>query len=583
VISQRVRRPAFNGWPVTVVILAILALYFARLVLIPLALAITMTFILAPAVAWLQKIHLGRTVATLIVISVAIGLTGFTGSIVFNQFLSVIDELPKYKENIVDKAAALRTPMQGTLRRAADTVSELSKEIAKAPPPAPDQHPPKAPTPVQIVQTPDGLYYLRTALTPIVAPLEIAGVALIFTVFMLIKREDLRNRLFRLGGLARINMMTQALDDAAGRVSRYLLLQVLVNGIFGALIGLGLFVIGVPAATLWGVLAGLARFIPYAGTIVVGALTLLLTLAVSQGWVAPLLVLALFAVLELIIGNLVEPWLYGSHTGVSPLALLVATTFWTMIWGWAGLILATPLTVCLSVLGRHVRYFSFLHVLLGDEEVLSPAAHFYQRLLAMDQDEARTIAERFLADQSLREVYDQVMVPALSLAEQDRHKGKLDEARENFIFLSSRELIAEFGELEPNSEESRGRVLCVPAADRADWITASMLAQLLQQQGFVGVVAPEKTLARMTVEADDILCISALPPFASARAQALVARFRTRWPRARIIVGLWGHSGDVERSLSRFGRNRPDRLCTTLEEVVHQALEWREPVAESKA
>ena len=284
---------------------------------------------------------------------------------------------------------------------------------------------------------------LRALATPFLAPLGLTGIVIIFTIFMLIKREDLRNRLLRLVGLGQINIMTQALDDAAQRVSRYLLMQFLVNAGFGALFGTGLYFIGVPNPALWGVLAGLLRIVPYVGTMVAAALPIILSLAVFDGWLPPLLVFVLFAGLELIIGNFVEPWLYGAHTGISSLALLVTTVFWTVLWGPAGLILSTPLTVCVVVLGRYFPQLSFLHILLGDDIVLEAEAQLYQRLLARDQAEARGIVDAFLKEGSLIELYDSVLIPALSLAEQDRHNGMIDATREEFLFLSINEMIAE--------------------------------------------------------------------------------------------------------------------------------------------
>ena len=269
---------------------------------------------------------------------------------------------------------------------------------------------------------------------------------LIFTIFMLLKREDLRNRLLRLAGLGQLNLMTQALDDASGRVSRYLLMQFLVNAGFGTLFGLGLYCIGVPNAALWGVVAGILRYVPYVGTLVAAILPLALSMAVFDGWLRPLLVFFLVAGLELIIANFVEPWLYGTHVGISSLALLVTAVFWTVLWGPAGLILSTPLTVCVVVLGRYFPQLSFLHTLLGDEPVLAAEAQIYQRLLAMDQLEAQTIVSEFLKGRPLVELYDSVLIPALSMAEQDRHKGALGAAREEFLFLSINEMVVELSE-----------------------------------------------------------------------------------------------------------------------------------------
>ena len=327
---------------------------------------------------------------------------------------------------------------------------------------------------------------------------------LIFTVFMLLKREDLRNRLLRLAGLGQLNLMTQALDDASGRVSRYLLMQFLVNAGFGTLFGFGLYCIGVPNPALWGVVAGILRYVPYVGTLVAATLPLALSLAVFDGWLRPLLVFLLVAGLELIIANFVEPWLYGTHVGISSLALLVTAVFWTVLWGPAGLILSTPLTVCVVVLGRYFPQLSFLHTLLGDEPVLAAEAQIYQRLLAMDQLEAQTIVDEFLKGRPLVELYDSVLIPTLSMAEQDRHKGALDAAREEFLFLSINEMVVEFSEYQladttaiaDTGDHPNHRIVCLPAYDRADEIMAAMLAQILEQKGFATLSFPSRVFSQ---------------------------------------------------------------------------------------
>lgn len=578
-IRPILRRPV-AGWPLLSLFGGILALYLARVVLIPLALAITLAFILIPAVNVLKKLHIGRTPATLLIICVLIATTGFTGSIVANQLFGIIGELPNYRENILAKAAALRGPAQGTIRRAAQAVEDLTKEMTTAPS-APSGSRGKtspAPMPVQIIENSGGWVYFRALVNPMLPPLEMTAAALIFTIFILIKREDLRNRLFRLAGVSRLSLMTEALDDAGRRISKYLLMQLGVNVLFGALLGLGLFLLGVPAATLCAVLAAFARFVPYLGILVAGAFPVLVSLAVFHGWLTAIIVFVMILALELVTSNLIEPWLYGAHTGISPLALLVTAAFWTMIWGWAGLILSTPLTVCLSVLGKHVPQLAFLHIILGDEDVLAPEAHLYQRLLAMDQEEARAIIEGFLADHSVTELYDQVIVPALNLAEHDRHKGKLDESREKFLFLAVREMLSDVEDQQPlaeMAENSTRQVICVPASDRADETAAGMLAHLLRQKG-VRAIAPKlarlRSAARLSADSEDVICVSALPPFALTHAKEICARLRARYPRLKILVGLWGFSGDPERTAERFGRDRPDRLCTNLNDAVQAAL-----------
>ncbi len=587
-----------SGVRTAAVLVAVIAiLYLARGILIPLAFAIILTLVLTPAVAWLQKLGLGRVPSVVLSMVVSIAIAGGVSWVIFNQLVEVINDLPSYQQNIHNKIEAIRTPGKGAVGRAAASVKELGKELSSTPaptaPPTPSRgrrvtpNPTGQTLPVQIVAQPaNELEYVRQMAKPVLAPLGILGMVLIFSVFLLIEQNDLRNRLFRLAGLDHLNVMTQALDDATRRVSRYLMMQLLVNASFGVLCGTGLYLIGVPYAVLWGAVAGILRIVPYVGSLVAAALPLLLSLAVFDHWMRPLLVFLLFATLELATGNFVEPWLYGMHTGISSLAILLATVFWAALWGPAGLILSTPLTVCVVVLGRHVPHLSFLHILLGDQPVLAAEAQVYQRLLAMDDHEARAVADVYLSENSLVQLYDSVIMPALTMAEQDRHKGALDPAREEFVFLSIKEMIAEFSEqtaaAEPSDTDAAGdaqlerkpacaagRVLCLPASDEADEIAGVMLAQLLDQAGCTALSLPlDPTLQHLVAivepEPNDMFCISAVPPFAFARARTLCRLLQVRFPRTKIVIGVWGFTGDSERALERFQPKRPHRLVTSL-------------------
>ena len=590
-----------DAWAVVLVAGIIAALYFTREILVPLAFALTLTFLLTPAVTLLERLRIGRVLSVILTVLASMAAAGCIAWVIANQLVDVANQLPSYRQNIHAKIQALHNPGKGPLGRAAQSVKEIGQELSRpdapATPPASPQIPkqrnaptvPGPPVPVQVVS--DGTHDftdLRALATPFLAPLGLTGIVIIFTMFMLVKREDLRNRILRLVGLGQINIMTQALDDAAQRVSRYLLMQFLVNAGFGALFGTGLYFIGVPNAALWGVLAGLLRIVPYVGTMVAAALPIILSLAVFDGWLPPLLVFVLFASLELIIGNFVEPWLYGAHTGISSLALLVTTVFWTVLWGPAGLILSTPLTVCVVVLGRYFPQLSFLHILLGDEDVLEAEAQLYQRLLARDQTEARAIVDAILKEKSLIELYDSVLIPALSLAEQDRHNGMVDATREEFLFLSINEMIAEFSEFPPllaasqqpsgNAESAPaapddGRIIFVPAHDQADEVTAAMLAQILEQAGRVVLSCPlgASRLEMLTLLQPgeiDVICISALPPYAFSPARALCKQIRGRFPKVKIVVGVWGFKGDTEKAKARFERTQPDRLLTNLAEAI---------------
>ncbi len=600
-------RPKLGGDAGAIVLFGtIAALYFAREILIPFAFALILTFLMTPVVAFLQRLRAGRVLSVLTTILVSVAVVGGIGWIIANQLVGVANQLPLYRQHIHAKIEAFHVPVTGQLGKAAESVQEVVRELTSpdaaspASPPQGQNHkrpnvPPAlmSPIPVQMVQSPTSRWtQLRDLGTPALAPLGRAGMVLIFTVFMLLKREDLRNRLLRLAGLGQLNLMTQAIDDASNRVSRYLLMQFLVNAAFGTLFGFGLYLIGVPYAALWGVVAGMLRIVPYVGTLVAATLPLALSLAVSDGWLRPLLVFLLFAVLELVVGNFVEPWLYGAHVGISSLALLVAAVFWAVLWGPAGLILSTPLTVCAVVLGRYVPHLSFLQVLLGDEPVLAAEAQIYQRLLAMDQLEAHTVVDQFLKGRPLVELYDAVLIPALSMAEQDRHKGAIDTIREEFLFLSINEMIAEFSEYQlvdgssGAAERVDARIICLPAHDRADEVTAAMLSQNLEQKGFATlsfpVVGPSlnEVLAMLAAGRGDVVCISALPPYAFAPARAMCKQIRERFPKLKVLVCVWGFSGDTQKAITRFERTQPDRLSTSLAQAVAHIQELVTPKPE---
>ena len=404
------------GLPLLAVVLFVIAgLYFAREILIPLSIAVLFAFLLTPAVRILESWRLGRVPAVIVVAALTLALVGAVGWTVTSQLVEAIAQLPGYRSNIEKKLEALRGRPDSALVRATKSVEELNKELATAPPqhaplelprnPSRTQRaaPPPAtvdnPLPVELVQPPpNALQSLRNMVGPLLAPLGNAGIVIVFTIVILIKREDLRNRLLRLIGVAQLTRATHALEDAGARISSYLRMQFLVNGTFAALLSTGLAVIGVPTPILWGVLAGLARFVPYVGPLVGGSLPFVISLAVFPGWQQPLLTLGLFIVIELTVAYVVEPWLYGTHTGISSLAILVSAAFWTAIWGPVGLVVSTPLTACLVVLGRHVPRLEFLYVILGDEPVLSPPAQLYQRLLARDRQEAQAALDRLTAE-----------------------------------------------------------------------------------------------------------------------------------------------------------------------------------------
>ncbi len=598
---------------VVAAVVVVATLYFARVVFIPLALALLFSLLLAPPVAFLEKIKLPRIFAIFLVVVVLVGLMGLVGWKTSQQFVDLTNQLPSYTETLQGKIHALKGSSSQSLNKVAATVNELEKEItAAAPgststdetakrPPAPGSSPAR-PLSVEVVPPTNPLESIEYLLGPVAT----AGVVIIFTIFILVGREDLRNRLIRLAGGGRLNIMTQALDDATQRINRYLFLQLAVNSSYGLVIFTALHFIGIPNAALWGISAAVLRFLPYAGPPMAAVMPIALSLAVFPGWHQALVTAGLFLVLELLVSNIVEPLLYGGHVGLSPLAILVAAVFWTLIWGFPGLVLSTPLTVCLVVIGRYVPRLSFLNILLGDEPVLSPQAQYYQRLLATDQNEARHILEQFLKEKPLEELYSSVVIPALSLAEQDRHRNELDGEMQTFIYQSTREIIEELNDAPTDQHAEKASespselslreieladsidVLCIPARDDADDVVAMLLVRLLDRRGCraqsILIDSTAEMLSQVAKLNPGIVCISALPPFAVNHAQALYAKLRIQSPNLHIVVCLWHLEGDPEKLALRLKLSRTDGLFTTLPEVLQHIasrVEKTESVAKS--
>jgi hypothetical protein len=398
----------------------------------------------------------------------------------------------------------------------------------------------------------------------------------VFTIFILIGREDLRNRFIHLASGGRLTVMTQALDEAASRIQRYLLLQSAVNAFYGIIVGLGLYFIGIPNPWLWGFVAGILRFLPYVGPPLAAFLPILLASAIFPGWGHTWGTMAFYVVLELIVANLIEPLLYGAHVGLSPLAILVAAVFWTLIWGFPGLILSTPLTLTLVVMGRYVPSLNFLRILLGDQPEISRSSLYYQRLLASDQNEARQVLEQYLKEKPLEDLYGDVLIPALSMVEQDRHRSELDEATESFIMQSTREFIEEFDDaVDAEAPPSASRpldILCIPARDEADELIALLLSQLIVRSGLhahsLSVANMSDIVSAAADMRPDTICISALPPFAINHARALYQKLQSKMPKLDIIICLWHYEGDMQKTVRRLKVTNPQSVQTTLTEVL---------------
>jgi predicted PurR-regulated permease PerM len=593
--------------PFLVLAVTVLILFFARELLIPFAFALTLAFLLAPAVTRLEARRVPRVLAVAITGILAFTIVCGVGYVVARQLLNVALNLPSYRLSIQQKIASVHSPAEQSLETALTAVEDISGDLAtsagKAAPNS--QQADASAQPVRVVD-PDRTQFQSTTelLMRFLRPIGTFGVVVVFTIYLLMKREDLRHRILLLAGIGRISVMTQALEDAATRISQYLLFQVAVNAGYGILFGCGLFLIGVPNATLWGVIAGLLRIIPYVGTATGLLLPLVVSVATFPSWGPPLLILALFLTLELTATNFVEPWLFSSRTGISSLALLAMAIFWALLWGWPGLILSTPLTVCIVVMGRYVPQLSFLHTLLGTDAELSTEALFYERLLAMDQQEAHAVANRYLEGKPLVQLYDSVLIPALALVEQDRHQGILDDVRSNFFFLSIGELVAELTDyrqkelsdtnasnanLPPTPiRRSNFAVVCISASDQADELTTHMLVQLMEQAShqtlhLPGASVSGEILDSLANEPNTVIFISALPPFAFTQARAICQRVRLHLPHNRIVIGLWNTPDDPDQApdltLERFGNGRPTVVVNTLAQALQQVTIWHQQPA----
>jgi predicted PurR-regulated permease PerM len=588
-----------NGGSATLltVVIVVAVLYFARVVLIPLALAVLFSFLFTPIVVRLRHWGLGRVSSSVIVVLCSFLVMSIIGTAMTSQLTDTARKMPEYQENIRKKLQSIRSSGGGWITRVTRVVSNFTDELIP-PPPAPvkNQTGEEKPVPVEIRKAPFAPFELmQKILGSVLNIVLMMGVVVVLVIFMLIQREDLRDRLIRLIGAGKVNVATQALDDASERVSRYLLAQLIVNIAYGMLAGLGLYFLRVPDPLLWGIVAALLRYIPYLGIWIAALMPAAMAFAVEPGWIKVPAIFGLYFGIDLLIYNLVEPFLYGTSTGVSPFAILLAAVFWTWLWGPVGLLLATPLTVCLVVIGRYVPSLEFLSVMLSDEPVLKAETRFYQRLLAMDLEEATHVAEEFLKGKSLEALDDEVIVPALTLAERDRHRGKLDEAHEQFLFQNTRLLAEDMAEraedvIEGNtsprtcngnkepvprtngSDGSEPEVLCIPARDEADEIAALMLAQLLNKKGVTARALSAHALASECLQEVDqgqtrLACIVAVPPLGYTHARYLCRRLRSQFPALKLVAAILTER-DVEEIKNRKPAIPADELVTSLKQAV---------------
>lgn len=605
-------------------------LYLGSEVLVPITLAVLLSFLLAPLAALLQRARLGRTLSAILAVALALGLILALSGLIATQVAGLAGDVPRYQTTIEHKIDTLRGMTIGRLQDlTARLAQEFDRSDARSPPPPeaavspserpaiPTQAAPSAPPkPAAQPSSLDLLKVARGVLVPVVSPLFTAALVFVFAIFILLQRGDLRDRLIRLFGSSDLHRTTVALDDAARRLSRYFLTQLAINTGFGAVIGFGLFLIGVPSPLLWGVLATLLRFVPYIGAPLAAVLPLALAAAVAPGWSMLLWTAALFAVVELITGNAIEPMLYGHSTGLSPFSVIVAATFWTWLWGPIGLILSTPLTLCVVVLGRHVERLKFLDVLLGDRPALTPVESFYQRMLTGETDEAVEQAEQLLEDRALSSYYDEVALPGLRLAADDAARGVLTGAQLERIQNSVAALVqdlddqddadplpaaGEAASIAPARDETalpkhpapagtappEGRpaewrsetpILCIAGRGPFDAAVSEMLAQLLEKHGLGARVVEHEALSRVAIRHLDtsgiaMACVSYLELTGSpSHLRHLVRRLRLPLPTQPLLLGLWPPDPAARRDEDLRTTAGADYFASSLREVVETSL-----------
>ena len=573
------------------------ALYWARAVLIPVALAILLAFLLTPVVVALQRRGLGRVLSVILVAVLAFTFLGGISWVVGRQFVALINDLPSYQDNIKRKITDIRSAGKGGFfEKAQETAEQIGQELQAEERPVASRD---KPIPV-VIQPPSMLWQVPVLLEP----LATAGLVIVLVLFMLLDRGDLRNRFIRLVGYGRLTVTTKALEEAGMRISRYLLMQSLLNGSQGLVLGVGLWLIGLPYAILWGALTALLRFIPYAGPVAAALFPAFLSLAVFPGWQQPLMVIGLILLLELISNMIMEPLLYGRTAGVSEVLLMVAIAFWTWLWGPIGLLLATPLTVSLGVLGRYVPQLEFLGVLLSDEPALETHTSYYQRLVARDEDEAEDLIEEYLQTHTLVETYDEVLVPALHAAKKDHVRGNLSDDDMLFIVQTTHDIVEDIGSHPPqqalpetteatangldhnSSPLPKVQVMGCPARDQADEVTLFMLQQLLDPGHFEFELLPATMLVSEIMALLDqqhpggLLCLGILAPGGMAQARYLCKRLRARDAEIKIVVGRWGLSQHNENSENLLLAAGADYIGITLQETCAQIAQL-EPVVRS--
>lgn len=569
-------------------------LYWAQVVLMPVVLATLLAFLLSPLVTRMHRWGVPRVPGVVLVVVVAASLIGVISYVVGMQVNELAGQLPQYRQNIKDKLADIRAQIRGgAIEELQSTVEEVQEELdkeeeerAEAKPAAADtdREREEEPVPVRIKAERSALSFDAGMFRPLLEGLASAGLVIVLVIFMLIHREDLRNRVVSIAGESSLAITTKALDEAGRRISRYLLMQFIINVTYGIAAGVGLFLIGIPYAALWGLSAAVLRYIPYLGPWLAALLPIGVSLITFPGWTTVLTVVGLFIVLELVSNNVMEPWLYGQSVGLTAVAVIVAAVFWAWIWGPVGLILSTPMTACLVVLGKYIPALSFLDRLLGERPAINEDAWLYQRLLASDEDEATEIAEDYAAEHSLEEAFDDLLLPVLHLAQRDRIQGKISDKDESFVVEAVEDILDEFSEKIAGSADHAGGedalpatrpaplVLGFPVRDMADELALQMVREVIDpklcefQILSRGMLIAEK-IAAIAERKPACVCLVSVPPGDLRQLRQLFKRLRTDVPEVRILVARMWRQGLSTKTREFLKTGGADRVFVTVAEL----------------
>lgn len=571
------------------VVLIVAVLYWAQAVLVPLALAVLIAFVMAPPVTWLER-WLGRVPAVLIAVTLVFLVLGLAGWGLVRQMENLSEDLPRYRANILTKIADVRGAGKGgTVEKLQETIEDIKTDLGKT------EAPKGRPAPAVMITSELVSGFPAIAwLGPIVGPLGTAGLVVVLVIFMLLERRDLRDRLIGLFGQGHLTVTTKAFDEAGSRVSRQLLMQSLASVVYGVIAGVGLYLLDVPYPLVWGTLGAALRYVPYVGPAMGAGAPIVVSLAALPGWTGPLSVLGMFIVLELFTNLVLETVLYAGAAGVSQVALLVSVAFWTWLWGPLGLLIATPLTVCLVVLGRHVPGLASLGILMADTPALAPEFNYYQRLLARDPSEAADIIERHVKAEPWGSVYDALLLPALNYAERDRLERRLSQDEENTVIESTRELLADAADLirklPPAGAEAAGaatatatedsrqgprdplRVLGYATNGAADELALAMLAHSLHDMPIVieltaARMQASELVALVQTQGYSVICLADLPPSPPSKSRYLVKRLHAALPDVRIVVGRWSPASLADESTQALRDAGAVLVATTLTET----------------